>query len=172
MSETDDYTIGYRKPPRHSQFRKGQSGNPGGRRRSLAANAHSALASVLARRVTVAGEEGEARDFGMARGVESGDQQAGDGEADKARVGRRPAKRAYRRAAVDDLNGRAVQTTFPRPSRLRLSTTRHQASRNPHVRPLQMGHHQAQEGRARRQARQDLHEAHSRAHHCREDGGG
>ena len=61
MSETDDYTIGYRKPPRHSQFRKGQSGNPGGRRRSLAANAHSALASVLARRVTVAGEEGEAR---------------------------------------------------------------------------------------------------------------
>ena len=61
MTETDDYTIGYRKPPRHSQFRKGQSGNPGGRRRSLAANAHSALASVLARRVTVAGEEGEAR---------------------------------------------------------------------------------------------------------------
>ena len=61
MSETDDYTIGYRKPPRHSQFKKGQSGNPGGRRRSLAANAHSALATVLARRVTVAGEEGETR---------------------------------------------------------------------------------------------------------------
>jgi hypothetical protein len=61
MTESDDYTIGYRKPPRHSQFKKGQSGNPGGRRRSLAANAHSALSSVLARRVTVDGEEGEAR---------------------------------------------------------------------------------------------------------------
>jgi hypothetical protein len=26
------YDIGYGKPPRHTQFRKGQSGNPGGRR--------------------------------------------------------------------------------------------------------------------------------------------
>ncbi len=31
------YEVGYRKPPRHTQFQKGQSGNPGGRpRRSLA----------------------------------------------------------------------------------------------------------------------------------------
>lgn len=29
----DDYKIGYGKPPRHSQFKKGVSGNPAGRRR-------------------------------------------------------------------------------------------------------------------------------------------
>lgn len=27
----DDYTIGYGKPPKHGQFKPGQSGNPGGR---------------------------------------------------------------------------------------------------------------------------------------------
>ncbi|MCG7934269.1 MAG: DUF5681 domain-containing protein [Candidatus Thiodiazotropha taylori] len=27
----DDYAIGYKKPPQHSQFQKGQSGNPKGR---------------------------------------------------------------------------------------------------------------------------------------------
>jgi hypothetical protein len=27
----DDYKVGYRKPPRHSQFKSGQSGNPKGR---------------------------------------------------------------------------------------------------------------------------------------------
>jgi len=30
---SDDYKIGPGKPPRHTQFKKGQSGNPGGRRR-------------------------------------------------------------------------------------------------------------------------------------------
>ncbi|WP_188967477.1 DUF5681 domain-containing protein [Neoroseomonas lacus] len=29
----DDYAVGYGKPPAHSRFRKGQSGNPAGRRR-------------------------------------------------------------------------------------------------------------------------------------------
>jgi hypothetical protein len=37
MSEEDDdaspYDVGYRKPPRHAQFKKGQSGNPSGRPR-------------------------------------------------------------------------------------------------------------------------------------------
>jgi hypothetical protein len=28
-----DHSVGYSKPPRHTQFRKGQSGNPKGRRR-------------------------------------------------------------------------------------------------------------------------------------------
>jgi hypothetical protein len=28
---SSDYDVGYRRPPRHSQFRKGQSGNPRGR---------------------------------------------------------------------------------------------------------------------------------------------
>lgn len=27
----DEYDVGYRKPPKHSQFKKGQSGNPRGR---------------------------------------------------------------------------------------------------------------------------------------------
>jgi hypothetical protein len=29
--DDDDYKVGYGKPPRHSQFQKGQSGNPAGR---------------------------------------------------------------------------------------------------------------------------------------------
>jgi len=28
----DDYNVGYGRPPKHGQFRKGQSGNPAGRR--------------------------------------------------------------------------------------------------------------------------------------------
>jgi hypothetical protein len=61
MSETDDYAVGYRKPPKHSQFQKGRSGNPGGKRKAIATNAHTALASVLSRRVTVSDEDGEIR---------------------------------------------------------------------------------------------------------------
>ena len=30
---TDDYDVGYKKPPKHGRFKKGQSGNPGGRPR-------------------------------------------------------------------------------------------------------------------------------------------
>jgi len=29
--DEDDYEVGYRKPPKHSRFKKGQSGNPKGR---------------------------------------------------------------------------------------------------------------------------------------------
>jgi hypothetical protein len=61
MSETDEYTVGYRKPPKSSQFRKGQSGNPGGRRRPVVTNANTALAHVLSRRVTVSDEGGESQ---------------------------------------------------------------------------------------------------------------
>lgn len=28
---TDDYNVGYKKPPKHTRFQKGKSGNPGGR---------------------------------------------------------------------------------------------------------------------------------------------
>ena len=31
-SSSPDYEVGYRRPPVHTRFRKGQSGNPGGRR--------------------------------------------------------------------------------------------------------------------------------------------
>ncbi|MGD0192619.1 MAG: DUF5681 domain-containing protein [Rhizomicrobium sp.] len=61
MSESDDYAVGYRKPPKHSQFQKGQSGNPGGKRRNLPTSGTSALAKVLAQRVTVLDDGGETR---------------------------------------------------------------------------------------------------------------
>jgi hypothetical protein len=61
MSDNENYEVGYKKPPKHGQFQKGNSGNPGGRRRPVVANANSALASVLAKRVTVSDGEGEAR---------------------------------------------------------------------------------------------------------------
>jgi len=28
---SDEYEVGYRRPPKHTQFQKGQSGNPSGR---------------------------------------------------------------------------------------------------------------------------------------------
>jgi len=31
MSKDKDYEVGYGKPPRHTRFKKGQSGNPKGR---------------------------------------------------------------------------------------------------------------------------------------------
>lgn len=33
MADSDDYEVGYRKPPKHSQFQRGVSGNPTGRPR-------------------------------------------------------------------------------------------------------------------------------------------
>jgi hypothetical protein len=39
-----DYEVGYGKPPRRSRFRKGQSGNPGGRPRGVTAGRAKALA--------------------------------------------------------------------------------------------------------------------------------
>jgi hypothetical protein len=36
--------VGYGKPPRHKQFRKGRSGNPGGRQRGITAGRANALA--------------------------------------------------------------------------------------------------------------------------------
>ncbi len=54
------YEVGYRKPPRHTQFQKGQSGNPGGRpRRSLAGRLEE-LALYEAYRTTVVTEDGHA----------------------------------------------------------------------------------------------------------------
>ena len=47
-SEDEDYHIGYGKPPRHSQFRPGESGNARGRpkgARGLKADLHNELAA-------------------------------------------------------------------------------------------------------------------------------
>src|SRR5947208_15836073 len=41
-----DYEVGYRKPPRHTRFTKGQSGNPRGRRRG-AKNLKTLLSEAL-----------------------------------------------------------------------------------------------------------------------------
>ena len=52
------YAVGYGKPPAHTRFQKGQSGNPGGRPRRGAAEPAKALALKEAyRKVTV--QEGE-----------------------------------------------------------------------------------------------------------------
>jgi hypothetical protein len=47
-----DYPVGYGKPPRHSQFKKGQSGNPKGRAKGTR-NLPSLIMSVLNERVTI-----------------------------------------------------------------------------------------------------------------------
>src|SRR5262249_28908797 len=52
------YEVGYRKPPRHTQFHKGQSGNPGGRPRRSPAKRLEELALYEAYRTTVVVEEG------------------------------------------------------------------------------------------------------------------
>lgn len=59
MSDGDDYEIGYGRPPKHSRFQKGQSGNPGGRKKG-SQNFNTDLDEVLGKRVTVT-ENGKTR---------------------------------------------------------------------------------------------------------------
>jgi len=44
-----DYDIGYKKPPKDTRFRKGQSGNPAGRRKKEKAPPDRSLAAMLKR---------------------------------------------------------------------------------------------------------------------------
>jgi len=57
----DGYQVGYKRPPRDSQFRKGQSGNPKGRKRG-AKNMATLLTEALDRKVTLT-HQGERRTF-------------------------------------------------------------------------------------------------------------
>lgn len=50
--QPDDYAVGYAKPPQHSRFKKGQSGNPKGRPRG-SINIRTAMIEVLKESVTV-----------------------------------------------------------------------------------------------------------------------
>jgi Family of unknown function (DUF5681) len=55
-----DYAIGYGKPPLHTRFRKGQSGNPAGRTRNAALTANQ-LTLDEAYRAVVVKEDGDGR---------------------------------------------------------------------------------------------------------------
>jgi hypothetical protein len=48
----DNYKVGYGRPPKHTQFRKGQSGNPKGRPQGRA-NAKTIVSRVINEKVTV-----------------------------------------------------------------------------------------------------------------------
>lgn len=54
MSDEPSYEVGYGRPPRHTRFRKGRSGNPRGRRKG-ARNLASLIAEALDRQVVVSG---------------------------------------------------------------------------------------------------------------------
>ena len=46
MTDSSEDDVGYRRPPRHSQFKKGQSGNPKGRRKASASFRSDLLAEL------------------------------------------------------------------------------------------------------------------------------
>jgi Family of unknown function (DUF5681) len=54
------YEVGYGKPPRHTQFQKGRSGNPGGRSRQRSATRLRELALLEAYRTVIVYEDGHA----------------------------------------------------------------------------------------------------------------
>jgi hypothetical protein len=59
--EADGYKVGYGRPPRHSRFKKGRSGNPHGRPQGRA-NAKTIVARAIHEKVTVR-EGDKARDM-------------------------------------------------------------------------------------------------------------
>ena len=53
MSDSKESEVGYGKPPKASRFRKGQSGNPSGKRKRRRSNVDEMLAEQLKARITV-----------------------------------------------------------------------------------------------------------------------
>ena len=53
MTNDDDYEVGYRKPPKNSRFKKGQSGNPKGRKKAEPKSFMDALRAEGGTMVTV-----------------------------------------------------------------------------------------------------------------------
>jgi hypothetical protein len=51
-SDDNDFSVDFRKPPKHSQFKPGQSGNPKGRPKGIK-NAAKAIADVLNEKIAV-----------------------------------------------------------------------------------------------------------------------
>jgi hypothetical protein len=60
MPSDPDDEVGYKKPPKHARFRKGQSGNPRGRSRG-AKNLMTQLTEALDKKITVVTENGRRR---------------------------------------------------------------------------------------------------------------
>ena len=57
--DPDSYDVGYRKPPRHTQFQKGQSGNPGRKRGSKSLS--NQIMDELRKKITITDANGRRR---------------------------------------------------------------------------------------------------------------
>jgi hypothetical protein len=55
---TNDYEVGYKKPPKHSQFKKGQSGNKKGRPKG-SKNANTLIHEIANKEITVRAKNGK-----------------------------------------------------------------------------------------------------------------
>lgn len=67
MSQSDDYEVGYRKPPKASRWRKGRSGNPRGRQKGVP-NLKTELIEELGEMIAIK-EQGRPRKITKQRGL-------------------------------------------------------------------------------------------------------
>jgi hypothetical protein len=68
--EDEHEAVGYKKPPKHSRFQKGQSGNPSGRRKAKPRlNILDVLDQVLAEQIRMTKKSGETRKVSYLYGV-------------------------------------------------------------------------------------------------------